>query len=132
MNLQSIAWGQTKAINPSSRVLIKRSAGFVVNSAFQQVPQFSTYEAFVDLQALNYEDIRHADLMSIQGMRRKMYITGQVNGLVRYAAQGGDLVNITDATSTWNGTWWKVADVTEYWQGWNSSCITLQNGDPTL
>ncbi len=126
MNLQSIAEGVISAVNVPVSVSIQQSTGYTVGPDFTQIPTYSTYSMFVDLQALSFDDIRQADALSIQGERRKMYITGQVDGLVRYAAKGGDLVTITDATSAWNGTVWKVAMVTEYFAGWTSAVITLQ------
>jgi hypothetical protein len=128
MNLQSITEGIISAVNVPVLVSIQQSTGSTQNVDFSRTPTYTTYVVYVDLQALAYQDIIHADALNIQGERRKMYITGQVSGLVRYAAKGGDIVTITDATSTWNGTVWLVAMVDERWQGWNSSIISLQNG----
>jgi hypothetical protein len=128
MILQAITEGVISSINVPTLVSIKQSTGYTVASDFTQVPAYTTYGLYVDLQALTFDDLRQVDALNIQGEKRKMYVTGQVNGLVRYAAKGGDVVTVTDATSTWNGTVWLVSLVTEFWQGWNSSVITLQNG----
>ena len=73
------------------------------------------------VQALQYNDITQFDAFNIQGERRKIYINGQVDGLVRVENKGGDL--ITDPL----GNVWLVVLVPKSWPDWCSVAVTLQD-----
>ena len=65
--------------------------------------------------------------LNIQGTRRKIWLNGEIDGLVREDNKGGDL--ITDP----NGDVWLVALITEQWTtrseapNWVSAIVTRQN-----
>ena len=122
MNLHSIVSGAISAILPPQPLTIQISTGYITNADGSRSPSYApsqTVSGFV--QALQYNDIVQLDALSIQGERRKIYINGQVDGLVRVENKGGDL--ITDQ----NGNVWLVVLVTEYWPGWCSVAVTLQD-----
>ena len=122
MNLHSIVSGAISAVLPPTNLTIQVSTGYTTNADGSRSPSYAPSQiksGFV--QALQYNDIVQLDALNIQGERRKIYINGQVDGLVRVENKGGDL--ITDQ----NGNVWLVALVTEYWPGWCSVAVTLQD-----
>ena len=122
MNLHGIVSGVIGKINPFVTATIRVSTGYTTNADGSRTPTYTTTTAQVQLQALAYDDIVQADSMQIQGVRRKMYVQGDVEGLVRADNRGGDLVTLPD------GTVWKVAMVDEHWPDWTACIITLQDG----
>lgn len=76
------------------------------------------------MQALQYNDIIQLDALNIQGERRKIYINGEVDGLVRADKKGGDLITTPD------GKVWKVAISLEQWPDWCCVAVTLQDDAP--
>ena len=96
------------------------------NTSLARMPSTTGYAppatVMAQIQALSYNDIIQADNLNIQGVRRKMYIQGEVDGLVRPNNKGGDLVLLPD------GSTWLVAMVDEHWPDWTAAIITLQNG----
>jgi hypothetical protein len=75
------------------------------------------------VQPLQYKDLMQIDGLNLNGTRRKIYLYGAANGVVRTSLKGGDL--ITDP----RGDVWLVALVAEQWAvDWASAIVTLQNG----
>ena len=71
-------------------------------------------------QALAAKDIQHLNGLNIQGVTRKAYCYGAVNGVVRASSKGGDLLTLPD------GTIWLVAVVFESWPDWSAVGLTQQ------
>jgi hypothetical protein len=129
MNLQAITEGVIAAVNTPVLVSIQVSIGQGKDAAFNPIATYApAVSVFVDLQAETYSDMVHADGLTIAGERWKMYITSEVDGLVRAENKGGDIVTVTDPTSPWNGYVFLTVLVTEHWQGWTSCLLTLQDG----
>ena len=123
MDLYSIASAAIQAVNPSVVATIQVSTGSTQNADFSRTPSYANAQTVkVNLQALQYNDIIQADALNIQGVRKKMYIEGTVNGLVRDQNKGGDIVTLPD------GSVWLVAVIAENWLPWNCAIITRQNG----
>ena len=122
MNLQALSVGAIAAVNPQTQLSIQVSTGST-NVNGDLTP---TYAAPVSvsgqIQPLSTADIRHMDALNIQGVRRRVYINGQVNGLVRATNQGGDLITTPD------GKVWLTTEVIEAWPDWCCFFITLQDG----
>lgn len=122
MNLHAVVSGAISAVLPPVNLVVQVSTGSVTNPDGSRTPSYApsqTVSGFV--QALQYNDIIQLDALNIQGERRKIYINGQINGLVRVANKGGDL--ITDDF----GNIWLVAVVLEDWPDWCSVAVTLQD-----
>lgn len=123
MDLNGIVSGVIGVVNPQVRVTIRVSTGYVTGADGSRAPAYAGPQVvFVQLQALEQNDILQADALNIQGVRRKMYVPGQVDGLVRANKKGGDLVTLLD------GTVWKVAVILEQWPDWTCALIVLQDG----
>ncbi len=78
------------------------------------------------VQPVTWRDIQQMDGLNLQGTRWKIYLNGQVDGLVRVERKGGDLI-ILPPTSRHPGTW-LVAMVLEQFPDWVCAAITLQDG----
>lgn len=122
MNIFSLVHKAVGVVSPRIRVSIQVNQSSVTSPDGSRKPTLAPPQmALVSIQALQFNDITQADALNIQGVRRKMYVYGEVDGLVRVKNKGGDIVTLPD------GTVWKVAIVAESWPEWTSCIITLQN-----
>ena len=122
MNLHSVVRGAIGVINPPLTISIQVSTGSTTNADGSRSPAYATtIPRRADVQPLQYTDIVQADGLSIQGVRRKIYIHGEVDGLVRADNKGGDLITLPDSSV------WKVAVIAEQWPGWCAAICTLQD-----
>jgi hypothetical protein len=64
-------------------------------------------------------DIIRANLTSIQGNHRAVYLDGTWTGIVRSRLKGGDIFEIDGAT-------WSVNQVLEAWPTWSKVAVTQQ------
>ena len=130
MDLFRIIAGYVAAINPMVPVTLRTSAGYTTNADFSRTPSYITTALLGQVQALSFRDIQQLDGLNLNGSRKAIYLQGDVEGLVRVAGKGGDLITFPD------GTVWLVATVLESWlnnlgnpaQGWVKVAVTEQNG----
>ena len=127
MNLHGIVSGAIGTINPFVSATVKRSSGYSLAPGGIQTPAYTTFSISCQVQALSYTDITQLDGLSIQGVRRKIYLTGNVEGIVRAKQRGGDLIIFPDGTLP-EGNTWLAALALESWPDWVSIAITLQDG----
>lgn len=78
------------------------------------------------VQPVTWRDIQQMEGLTLQGTRWKIYLYGEVDGLVRNENKGGDLITIP-ASSPHAGVW-LVTQVLESWPDWTCAAITLQDG----
>lgn len=78
------------------------------------------------IQSLTYDDLQHLDGLNIQGIRRAMYLNGDIEAIRRLKALGDDQVTMAD------GTVYKTALVIERWDGptvgWCKIAVTWVSG----
>ena len=123
MNLHGIAAGVISAINPLITLSIQVSTGSTTLADGTRVPSYaSPVSAQGQVQPLSTGDIRHLDALNIQSVMRRIYINGQVSGLIRPDHKGGDLITTPD------GRIWLTTEVVEAWPDWCSFYATLQDG----
>lgn len=127
MNLHAIVSGAIGAINPFVAATVRRSTGYTTDPDGSRVPTYSTFPISVQVQALTYTDITLLDSLNIQGVRRAIYLSGEVEGIVRVDREGGDLI-VFPAGTLPEGNTWLAAVVLEAWPDWRKIAITLQNG----
>ena len=126
MDLHAIAGGAITAVNPFILATIMSSTGYTVAPGGKQTPVYNTIANVpVQVQGLSFKDLTEIDGLNLNGERRAIYIKGQVEGVVRAAGTGGDLIVIPSGNSA--GTW-LVAYVLESWPDWTKAIITLQDG----
>jgi hypothetical protein len=128
VNLHGIISGAIGTINPFVSATVKRSSGYSLAPGGIQTPAYTTFSISCQVQALSYTDITQLDGLSIQGVRRKIYLTGNVEGIVRADRRGGDLIIFPNGTLP-EGNTWLAALALESWPDWVSIAITLQTGN---
>lgn len=122
MNLHGIVSAAIGAVNPQQQITIQVSTGNTVAADGTPIPAYApAVQVTAQVQALTGRDIEHADALNISGIRRALYINGEVDGLVRPSQKGGDLVQLAD------GSIWLVAEVVEHWPDWTKCIIVLQD-----
>jgi hypothetical protein len=123
MNLNAIVSGAISAVNPLIPLTIKVSTGSITNADGSRTPTYNVMNNVMgQMQALSYTDLMKLDGLNLSGERRKFYLNGQYDSLVRVDKKGGDLVITPD------GNVWLIAIVLEYWPQWVSFAATLQDG----
>jgi hypothetical protein len=127
VNLHGIVSGAISAVNPFVAATVQRSTGYTTNSDGSRVPTYTTFSVSVQMQALTYTDLRELDALNITGKRRKIYLSGDVEGIIRADQRGGDLIVFPTGTLP-EGNTWLAAYVLENWPDWVSVAITLQDG----
>lgn len=125
MNLHQIVSGAIGAVNPHITVSIRVSTGYTTAADGVRT---GTYDDPVDvvaqIQPLTGRDLRQLEGLNLQGELKAIYIDGEVNGAVRVAIKGGDLVTLPD------GTVWLIVQSLENFNlsaGWSKSAMVLQN-----
>lgn len=77
------------------------------------------------VQPMTWRDLQMVEGLNLAGERRKIYLHGETDSVVRVQKKGGDLVVI--ASGVHRGTW-LIAQTLEQFPGWVSAAMTLQNG----
>ncbi len=75
------------------------------------------------LQPLSSRDLQQLEGQNLGGQKQAIYLNGDINGVVRIALKGGDLVELAD------GTTWLVNQQLEGFNmtsGWTKAALTLQ------
>lgn len=119
MNLHNIVSGAIGAINPFVPVSIQQSTGYTTGSDGSQIPSYSTVTTTGQEQALTGGDILRLNNLNVQGVVCKMYLNGNIEGLVRATGKGGDLL-------TFGGRTYLVSAVLERWADWCCVALTMQ------
>lgn len=124
MNLHGIVRSAVAVVNPTVFATLRVSAGYTIGADLKQIPQYHTiHNVPCQMQALTYTDLMKIDGMNIQGTRRAIYISGDVQGVNRAEIKGGDLFTFAD------GTEWLVVQALETWPQWSKVCVTQQLGN---
>lgn len=128
MNLHGVVSNVIAAVNPTIRVTWRSNVSYSTNADFSRAPSYVDSLVPAQIQHMQFDDLKQIEGMGIQGLRRKLYLFGNVNGMVRTLSKGGDLVVFPD------GSTWLVAMVLETYghgvsgqRGWCSVACTLQD-----
>jgi hypothetical protein len=109
MNLHAIAGPIVAAVNPTIVGQLRVSIGTTIDAAGARSPLFETVnDVAMQVQALTGPELAHVDGLNIQGTKRAVYLYGDVQGVNRPAAKGGDML-------VFNGRIWLVVAVLETW-----------------
>ena len=130
MNLQSLTASAVSAVNPMVSCSLQVSTGSVTNADFSKSPSYAVPVTVMgQIQALTFSDLSQLDGLNIQGIKRAIYLQGDIEGLLRPSGKGGDLITMPD------GSIWLVVIVLEAWGqntgktggNWCKCAVTLQN-----
>lgn len=114
------------AVNPRIALQVQVSLGSATDDAGRRVPRYAPAVTVMgQVQPIGWRDLQQLDAVNQQGTKEKVYLNGQVDGIVRPDNKGGDL--ITDPATR---RVWLVVQVLEGWTtaGWCSLAVVLQNG----
>lgn len=132
MNLHGIVRAAIGTVNPDRTITWRASTGSTTSASGKQT---ATYAADADISAqvqpLDGDDLKQIEYLNMQGTFRKVYAFGSIQGIVRPALKGGDLLVIPlDGVPRL----WLVVHVLETWTpdaaGWCSVVAALQDGAP--
>lgn len=120
MNLHGIAGPIIAAVNPMILATIKYSDGYEIGPGRKQIPKYRVVpDVQAQVQPLSAGDLKHLEAQNIQGVQRSVYLYGDIQGVVRPAEKGGDLL-------VFGGQVWLVTAVFETWPDWCKVGVTLQ------
>jgi hypothetical protein len=127
MNLQQVTAGIVGAVNPLQPAAVYQSTGpGPTQPDGGRVPTYAqVFTATIQVQPITTGDLRKLESLNIQGVSQKVYMTGELSGLIRVRQLGGDILVLKDGTS------YLVRAVLEQWSisgvNWVSAAIVLQN-----
>ncbi|GJD63755.1 hypothetical protein [Methylobacterium frigidaeris] len=130
MNLRAIANRATQRINPNVSATIMRSGGYTTNDSGKRVPKFTPLPLKVQVQPASTGDIQKLEALNIQGVHRVIYISAEVEAMIRVDKKGGDQIVFEAGVMPEDdqGTRWIISAVLEVWgHEWRKCAITLQN-----
>jgi hypothetical protein len=125
MNLHAVVGPVIAAVNPSLPALLSISSGSVTNADGTRTPHYQqpALSILAQVQPLSTRDIMHVEKLSLQGKNVAIYITGELDGLVRSQIKGGDLVTISTGP---NAGVYLISAVLEQWPDWVKVTAVLQ------
>lgn len=131
MNLHGVVRQAIQAVNPDTLCTWQQSVGAAVSGG-NLTPAYNTVASvLVNVQGVNARDLRHIENLNLEDVYRKVYIFGNIQGVVRPNAKGGDLLIFAQDIGGTPQVWLVVA-VSETWpdavqSGWSSAMVCLQN-----
>ena len=129
MNLHGIVSSAISAVNPIMPITLKKSTGYVMSADRKQVPTYALFpNILAQIQALSFSDLQRVGGLNVQGIRRKVYLNGEIEGVDRNAIKGGDLLIFPDMPNFPGPTTWLVVQSLEQWPDWCPIAVTLQDG----
>lgn len=125
MNLHGIASGIVSAVNPMVNARMQVSTGYATAIDGHRVPSYApTRVVRAQIQSLTSGDLMQLSGLNLNGEKRAIYLTGNLDGVSRPDNKGGDLVTFPD------GSIWLVVSILENWymsNGWMKVAVTRQN-----
>lgn len=130
MNLHAIVAPFIAAVNPMLPVRVKISSGVTTAADGSRAPTYAAeYAARAQVQAMSSRDLRQVAGINLQGTMVAIYLSGDIEGIVRPLAKGGDLITFPD------GLVYLVSVALENWgasgspaEQWSKVAAILQNG----
>jgi hypothetical protein len=121
MNLHALVAPMVAAINPMVTVQLRTSSGSTTGDDGSRIPAYADpIDVSAQIQSLQYQDILKLAGLNLQGVRNKIYMSGNWQGIVRADRKGGDLLTMP------NGDVYLVALVLESWPDWTCVAVTEQ------
>lgn len=120
MNLHAIAGPIVAAVNPTVFGRLWTSDGYITSPSGKRSPTYSlTPNVALQVQALSAPELAQTESLNIEGVKRAVYVNGDVQGVDRVDGKGGDLLDF-------NAKRWLVVTVLETWPGWCKVAVALQ------
>lgn len=126
MNLHNMVRGAITTVNPDIVAPYYVSQPYTVNASFAQVPSYAApVDVPIQVQALKAGELKHSDLVNMEGLKRAVYMYGNTVGVDRSNLKGGDLLWFPQVPGA-QSELWKVACVLETWPDWSKVAVVLQ------
>lgn len=130
LNLHAAVRGAINTVNPDRVIVWRQSNGATTNAAFKRTPTYAADQTVqAQIQALSGRDLQHPEMQNQQGVMRKVYLFGNIQGVVRPDAKGGDLLLFSQVIGGPVQTWLVIVPF-ETWTpdvpGWCSVGVVLQ------
>jgi len=126
MNLHAVTRGTITSVNADQIGIWRKSTGNSVTPGGRVIPLYDDVTPVpIQVQALSGRDLRHVNYLGVQGVRRSVYMYGNVQGINRPNNQGGDLLVFAEVPGDTSKTW-LVAIVFETWPDWCRVGVSLQ------
>lgn len=131
MNLNALAAGLTRAVNPPTDAILWIGTGeFYTTGDGVKTPRWAAqYPVPIDVQETTAKDLRQLDSLNIQGVTNVAYLNGAMNGVSRVRRKGGDMVTLLGPGLVAREHY-LVAAVLEQWAEWCKVALTLQLNPP--
>lgn len=133
LNIHNAIRGAIDALNPVFTGTWRRSTGYTTASNGVQSPTDADTTVTMRVQALSGSDLKHESFLNMQGVKRSVYLYGDVQGVVRPEAKGGDILRFPEARGGADSDWLVVV-VFETWtpdvSGWCKIGCVLQGPSP--
>lgn len=132
MNLRGLANRATARVNPNIPVTLRRSTGYTINAAGEQVPAYAPDEGiYVQMQSLTQSELQHLDKLNISNGQASVYANTQLSSVDRPSQSGGDLLVFGSdfgVPAPLAGQTWLVVALLEGWPGagWSKVAVTSQ------
>lgn len=84
----------------------------------------TSHVVMAQVQPLSWGDLQQLDGLNLNGTRRKVYLNGVTESVVRSLRKGGDLIEIAGGV---NAGVWLCVQIVEQFPDWVSAAIVLQN-----
>jgi hypothetical protein len=127
MNLHGIVGPMVGAINPLLPATVQFFTGSVTNPNGTRSPSYASPPSTVlaQVQPMTYRDLMQVDSLNLQGTRVSIYVSGEIDAIIRVGKKGGDLITIKSGV---HAGVYLTALVLEQWDSWVKVAATLQNG----
>jgi hypothetical protein len=134
VNLHAAVRGAINAINPDVIGTWRESTGSTRDAARRVVPSYTDHSNIpMQVQALSGRDLQHKEFLSMQGIKRAVYLFGTVQGVSKPQAKGGDILEFAMNAGDRVRPWLVVVEL-EQWNPagtWSKVGVVLQdNADP--
>ncbi|WP_267550375.1 hypothetical protein [Rhizobium rhizogenes] len=124
MNLHAIVSGAIGAVNPHVACTMQVSTGYTTNPDGSRNPTSVIMTGTAQVQALTFKDLHQVDGLNQNGAARGIYFYGDIQGVLRTRAKGGDIITLSDGPNVGD---WLVVQVLETWPDWCKCACVLQN-----
>lgn len=125
MNLRGLVNSVTSTINSNQTINWTQNTGWTTNAAGKRTPTTTTVAVQAQIQAMSGSDLRHAEMLNMQGVMRAVYMYGNPQGVERVTNKGGDMLQFPEVPGGVNRNW-LVTQVMETWPTWAKVIVTLQ------
>lgn len=120
MDLHGIVSGAIGTVNTFISAQVYQSTGYTTTGDGSRVPSYAApVSVSIQKQELSFKDLQHVDGLNLQGIFCSVYLSGDIYGVDRGTAGGGDKF-------IFNGQTWLVVSVVEQWPDWCRVILCLQ------